>query len=227
MPYLNLDLDYFSHPKTRRLIGLLGGGSEVYPLRLWAYAGKFYASDGCLSDYSVQEFESALEWNGEKGELFEAMKKVGFVHQDSRGIYIHDWEDHAGHLKVFKERAQQAARERWGKYAKSGNKQCYKHTTSNAPTIPNHTLPYLTKPNQKKEKKKYIKKKNFFGLHKNVLLSETELEELKQKLNGKHEEWIETLSAGIALKGYKYKSHYLAILNWLKRDEAKKPIWEQ
>lgn len=122
-------------------------------MRLWCYVGKYHVSDGCLSDYSVQEFESVLEWKGESGKLFEAMKKVGFVHQNSNGIYVHDWQDHAGHLAVFKERARLAAQERWNNYyANNKNKQCYKHATSNAPTIPNHTLP--NQPNQLKEKYK-------------------------------------------------------------------------
>lgn len=29
MAYLNLDLDYFDHPKTRRLVGLLGRGKRA------------------------------------------------------------------------------------------------------------------------------------------------------------------------------------------------------
>ncbi len=33
MAYLNLDPDYFEHPKTRRLVGLLGIGAESPALK--------------------------------------------------------------------------------------------------------------------------------------------------------------------------------------------------
>ena len=65
-------------------------------------------------------------------------------------------------------------------------------------------------------------KKHKYGEFKNVLLTDAEIEKLKAKLPD-WEKWIETLSQGIELKGYKYKSHYLAILKWAKSDE-KQPI---
>lgn len=69
--------------------------------------------------------------------------------------------------------------------------------------------------NKKNNKKKY-------GEHNNVLLTDEEVEKLKERFPADWESWIETLSEGLALKGYKYKSHYLAILNWAKRDN--KPV---
>ena len=61
-------------------------------------------------------------------------------------------------------------------------------------------------------------KKHKYGEHKNVLLTDAELEKLKDKFPD-YQERIERLSEGIALKGYKYKSHYLAILNWARNDK--------
>lgn len=65
MPYLNIDLDYFDHPKTVRLIGLLGRDADVLPIRLWKYCGKFMAEDGRLIGLSVQEIEAAMGWRGQ------------------------------------------------------------------------------------------------------------------------------------------------------------------
>lgn len=62
-------------------------------------------------------------------------------------------------------------------------------------------------------------KKHKYGEHKNVLLTDDEFEKLKNKFND-YQERIERLSEGIALKGYKYKSHYLAILNWARNDKG-------
>lgn len=164
MPYLNLDLDYFSHPKTNRLIGLLGRGSEAFPLRLWCYCGKYHPGDGRLSDYSVQEIESVLGWCGESGKLVQALLKVGFLHKDTKGYYVHDWLEHEGHLEALKERAKTAAKARWNKYRQVNNSQQVidvdkenTYATSNAQASPKHCLtnaPYHTKPNLTKPKEK-------------------------------------------------------------------------
>lgn len=61
--------------------------------------------------------------------------------------------------------------------------------------------------------------KKKYGEFQNVLLTDEEVEKLKANLPD-WEKWIETLSHGIALKGYKYKSHYLAILKWSKSDKS-------
>ena len=64
--------------------------------------------------------------------------------------------------------------------------------------------------------------KHKYGEHNNVLLTNDEYAKLQDKLPYDYEMWIETLSEGIALKGYKYKSHYLAILKWARNDKEKK-----
>lgn len=117
MPYLNVDLDYFTHPKVVRLIGLLGPQHLSVPIRLWCYVGKHHCEDGSLKGYSVQEIESILGWKGKKGVLIDALIKVGFLdllHTDEDEIYhVHDWLEHAGHLAAFKKRSKQSNQKRW------------------------------------------------------------------------------------------------------------------
>lgn len=145
MPYLNLDLDYFNHPKTVRLVGLLGKEAEVLPLRLWCYCGKYHCVDGKLSGYSPQEVESAVGWWGKPGEMVTAMVKVGFLEAEVDGFLVHEWVDHSGHLRVFKERAKAGAKARWEQIsnassnAKSGVKQCPIPALPTKPTIQNQT----------------------------------------------------------------------------------------
>ena len=67
-------------------------------------------------------------------------------------------------------------------------------------------IPPPTEEPTKAEKHKY-------GEHKNVLLTDAEHEKLLAMENG--ERAIEFLSEYIALKGYKAKSHYLAIKKWV------------
>lgn len=68
---------------------------------------------------------------------------------------------------------------------------------------------------QKPKKEKPVKHK--YGEYKNVLLTDDELEKLKDKFP----DWsdrIERLSLYIESKGAKYKSHYATILAWDRRD---------
>lgn len=67
---------------------------------------------------------------------------------------------------------------------------------------------------QKKEKP--VKHK--YGEYKNVLLTDEELEKLKDKFPD-YEERIERLSEYVASKGASYKSHYATILSWSRREK--------
>ena len=64
-------------------------------------------------------------------------------------------------------------------------------------------------------------KKHQYGSHSNVLLSDEEFQKLQERFPDDYTDRIETLSEGMARKGYKYKSHYLAILNWAKNEKPK------
>lgn len=77
-----------------------------------------------------------------------------------------------------------------------------------------HTRPYQTIPNQTKKK---------YGAFSNVELTDDELEKLQKKFP----DWkrkIDDLSAYIASKGKRYKSHYATILTWARRDEPKEAV---
>ena len=63
--------------------------------------------------------------------------------------------------------------------------------------------------------------KHIYGEHKNVRLTDDEVSKLKEQFPHDWVQRIENLSEGMARKGYKYKSQYLAILTWAKRDEEK------
>lgn len=74
--------------------------------------------------------------------------------------------------------------------------------------------------NNKNYKEKEIykeKEKHKYGEYGNVLLTDYELSKLKERFLD-WQERIERLSIGIELKGYQYKSHYLAIIKWSEND---------
>lgn len=113
MAYLNLDLDYFEHPKTVRLVATCGESAESAPIKLWCHAGKFCPESGLLRGYAPAEVEAFAKWRGAPGALVAGLLKVGFLHQTPDGYQLHEWLDHEGHLIAFKERSRKANAARW------------------------------------------------------------------------------------------------------------------
>lgn len=133
--YLNLDFDFFDHPKTRRLRAILGKGSETLILRLWAHCGKFHPKDGILQGYSLEELEEICGWTGTPGEAIDALVKVEMLEQCSSipgAFQVHDWKEHQGHLEMLKARAKAAAAKRWAKTPNSDAQAMLKQCSSNA-----------------------------------------------------------------------------------------------
>ncbi|HIW32970.1 MAG TPA: hypothetical protein IAA29_09305 [Candidatus Paenibacillus intestinavium] len=64
-------------------------------------------------------------------------------------------------------------------------------------------------------------KKSKYGDAENVLLTDEEYKKLKDRFPSDYEERINNLSYYIASKGAKYKSHYMTILAWARKDSNK------
>lgn len=122
MPYLNIDLDFMTHPKTLRLESQLGGHrAMLLPIKLWIHAGKYHSDDGYLKGYNEVTIARALGYDyREATKLVEALTISGFIVKKKDGYQVHDWSDHNGHLAIFRERAKTAAQARWSK-AKGAN----------------------------------------------------------------------------------------------------------
>lgn len=76
--------------------------------------------------------------------------------------------------------------------------------------------------NTKKEKEIYKEKEKRLGEFENVILSEEELEKLKERFPYDWQERIENLSQYMSSKGKRYKSHYATILAWARKDDKEK-----
>jgi len=115
MSSLNLDLNFWRHPKTVKLIAAVGEAGVCALLRLWAYCANFHAESGKLWGYSPADIEGAAEWQGEAGVLVAALLRSDFLDKRAKGYQIHDWLDHEGHIGLYRHRARIASRARWGK----------------------------------------------------------------------------------------------------------------
>lgn len=144
MACLNIDLNYFDHPKTTALVDLLGRGAELLPLKLWAYCGRFHAKSGRITNLSPEKIEAKLGWWGKPGKAIEAMVDAGFVREVNGAYEAHDWLEHQGHIAAFNLRAKQAAQARWEKI---GYEDASSIASSNAPS---NALTIPTKPTNKK-----------------------------------------------------------------------------
>jgi hypothetical protein len=119
MPSINVDLDYFDHPKVRRLSGQLGLGAAELPLRLWCYTGKYFYVDGRLTGLSADDLEQQISWRGQKGKAISALLECGFLELDDSGTYVsHDFMDWQGHILAYKTRAKVAVKAREKKRAR-------------------------------------------------------------------------------------------------------------
>lgn len=76
-------------------------------------------------------------------------------------------------------------------------------------------------PNPSHKPKKPVKHK--YGEYANVLLTDDEIEKLKEAFSD-WEERIERLSGYIASTGKAYKSHYATIRNWARKDAQAQPV---
>lgn len=114
---INVSVHYFSDPKVRRLIGLLGKSADVLPLRLWCHCGAQHGETGRLVGYTEEEIEAVCEWWGEKGKMFHAFTKLKLIERKGKDVVVHDWTEWQGHIRALRKRAKNNAKKRWAKLA--------------------------------------------------------------------------------------------------------------
>lgn len=110
MASINIDLNYLDHPKTKRLIGRLGRGAEVLPIRLWIYCGRVHMRDGKLTGYTAPEIEQLLDWWGKAGEAVKALVDVQYLRKIDGGYECHEWDEYQGHIYAYHIRARKGAK---------------------------------------------------------------------------------------------------------------------
>lgn len=88
---IRIDVDFWDHTKTIRLIRRLGIEAAVCLQKLWCYAAK-QRPDGVLKGMSSDDIELAAKWPGARGAFFEAIKRDWLERDKSkRSWMLHDW----------------------------------------------------------------------------------------------------------------------------------------
>ncbi|MBR1383337.1 MAG: hypothetical protein IJ555_05935, partial [Ruminococcus sp.] len=161
---------------------------------------------------------------------------------DSGVIVIRHWHIHntlrkdRAKMTVFKDERQQIIIDESGVYCLDNNHLTTKcqpngnHLTTKCPhnirednirenNIRDISEPSGSEPAPTPSKPALVRHK--YGEYKNVLLSDEELEKLKNELPGSYKDYIERLSEYMASKGTSYKSHFATLRSWARKDKKK------
>lgn len=158
---IRLSLDFFDHPKSKKLKKRLGLEGVMALLKLWAWtAGN--RPGGMLAGLDAEAVELAADWDGEEGAFVSTLLDLRLLDDIDGTFSIHDWEDHQAYASKSEERssnAKKAAEARWSKakamqQVDSSNAQpmlsnatsMQAHAFSNAPETRNQEPVFNTTP---------------------------------------------------------------------------------
>jgi hypothetical protein len=103
---IRIDVDFWDHTKTIRLIKNLGLEGAVSLQRLWCYAAK-HRPTGVLTGMNADDIEHAAGWKGEAGAFFSAIKNDWLDRAKPRGTFsLHDWNVHNSWVANSEERSE-------------------------------------------------------------------------------------------------------------------------
>lgn len=111
---------FFGHPKTVKLRRRVGSVGVERFLWLWDFCAQ-YRHDGNLSGLDNEEIEIAAHWEGEPGELVQALTDVGYLDEVSGGLRIHDFGKHQPFVSTEPERSTAGRRSALIKWHKKGS----------------------------------------------------------------------------------------------------------
>lgn len=197
-----------NHPKLTMLsekLGITKAQAIGHLQMLWWWCID-YADDGQIDTYSPIQIASACDWQGNAGELIQALADSGFIDRDP--LRVHDWLDFCGDLIKKRLEYRKAKHRRTKRLGKSLRKGENSQLTVTVPDR-NRTIP--TKP----DKERHLEF---------VWLTPEEHGKLRHALGPKLTLYLGRLNGYIGQIGerkaaQKYTSHYHTILNWMRKDQ--------
>lgn len=104
---IRISLDFFRHPKTKKLKKRLGADGVFALQALWVFTAQS-RTNGILEGMDKEDVELAADWYGEEGVFADTLLAIGFLDY-SDGVYsIHDWQVHNSYAATEEERRDQS-----------------------------------------------------------------------------------------------------------------------
>ncbi len=132
---IRINVDFFTHHKTRRLKRRLGTDAVLSLITLFCYVGK-NRPEGALLGLDADDIADVAGWDGDAQEFVSELCGIGFLEQCEEGIYhIHEWDEHnpwAADQTERSEKSKKAANKRWEKVRASKAKEQAEQASSNA-----------------------------------------------------------------------------------------------
>lgn len=132
---IRLNVDFFTHHKTRRLRRKLGADAVLSLITLFCYVGKT-RPEGALLGMDADDIADVSDWDGDAQDFVSELCSIGFLEQCEEGIYhVHEWDEHnpwAAEQTERSDKARNAANKRWDKVRADNAKSQAEHTSSNA-----------------------------------------------------------------------------------------------
>lgn len=223
--WIKIVTDVFDDQKIR-FIETMPNGDEIIVIwfKLICLAGKSNSNGFLMMTDKIAYTEEMLSsiFNRDIKLIHMAIdvfQRLDMVEVIDNRIYISNWEKHQNAERLSEIREQNRIRQ-----ANYRNKKRLTNNNSNAKTV---TQPLLDRYSnaidieEDKELDKDIRHK--YGLYKNVLLSDEDVEKLKTEFPTDYKDRIERLSEYIASKGKSYKNHLATIRSWSRKERQDKP----
>lgn len=146
LPYVPIDPRIDKHPKTRKLLRLLGVADDpdahMHVVRFLMAVGNLYPG-GHLGSLDPEEIADMARWRGDATKFAAAMCDAGWLLIGVGGYVVVGWEDYGGrvHAKrvAFREKQSENRRKGWGKKAKPSGTTDDQNLPDSTKSIPNET----------------------------------------------------------------------------------------
>lgn len=141
---IRLSINFYTHPKTVKLIRRAGAEGIICLQKLWIWAAQ-NRIDGCLAGLDEEDIEIVSGWEGEVGSFIKILTALRFLDCNDGTYCLHGWEEHQEYVIQESERikkARNAAQKRWQKEENPQNGNAQNATSmpqacsSNASSMP-------------------------------------------------------------------------------------------
>ena len=109
MSDLRLSTNFADHPKTIKLVRLLGDDVIRQLLRLWG-AAAIDCPDGKLRGMDIEDIEIMAGWDGEDGLFVRTLVDHGWLDLKRKTYYLHNWAERQPWISNARARSEAAKR---------------------------------------------------------------------------------------------------------------------